>query len=281
LGKVYLLSGEEDKAVSMFDRAMQLEPGSSVKNSVAYELAIVNKRLEAALRYAQDAVREEEEASLQVRLSAVSDLDLQHTSRLSAYWDTLGWVHYRLGNLKQAEGYLFAAWLIQPAPAIGYHLGQVYEKSQRRQDAAHIYRIVADQQTREPENAQAVADAKLRLGQLGTAPALSGRPLSSRNRAADELGENRTVWLPKLVPEHASAELFLLFAPGPKVEETKFISGSDKLQSAGKALERVHFKVAFPENSSARLVRRGILACYPITGCSFVLLPVEATRAVE
>jgi hypothetical protein len=114
------------------------------------------------------------------------------------------------------------------------------------------------------------------------APATSRRlGRFQNNLAADELSRDRTIALPKLVAQHASAEFFLLFAPGPKVEDTKFISGSDNLRSAGKVLGQAHFKVAFPENSSGRLVRRGIMACYPTTGCSFVLMPTDTVRKVE
>jgi hypothetical protein len=103
--------------------------------------------------------------------------------------------------------------------------------------------------------------------------------LSSNFDGTDELNRNRTIPLPKLVANHASAEFFVLLAPGPKVEDTKFISGSEQLQSAGNALLHAHFtQIAFPVNSSGRLPRRGILARYPNIGCSFVLMPTEFTR---
>jgi tetratricopeptide (TPR) repeat protein len=281
LGTAYLNDGEDDKALVAFNSVLQLQPGADTKNSVAYELAVANRRLDDALRYAQDAVREEEDASRKVQLSKLAADDLTHTFTLGAYWDTLGWVHYRRGDLKQAEGYLYAAWTIQRVPVVGYHLGQVYERQQRRQDAAHMYRLVVSQQSRGAEEAQSITEAKQRLERMNL-PDPSTRPHSfPGSLAADESSQERTIVLPKLVSEHASAEFFLLFAPGPKVDDTKFISGSDHLRSAGKILGQAHFKVAFPENSSGRLVRRGILACYPITGCTFVLLPAETVHSVE
>ena len=281
LGLAYLRRGEDDKALPLFDKAIEFQPGASVKNNVAYELAVANKHLDEALRYALEAVHEEEAASQKVQLSKLADDDLKYTLSLAAYWDTLGWVHYQLGNLKQAEGYLYAAWTVQQFATVGYHLGQVYEKQQRRQDAAHMYRLVSEQQSRGAEETEVLTEARQRLKHLN-APVTANRTGHFQvDRAADELSRDRTISLPKLVTQHASAEFFLLFAPGPKVEDTKFISGSDNLRSAGKVLGQAHFKVAFPENSSGRLVRRGIMACYPSTGCSFVLMPTDTVRRVE
>ena len=46
-----------------------------------------------------------------------------------------------MGNLDQAEKYLNAAWLLSQSPAVGNHLGQVYEKQHRKEAAVHIYRL--------------------------------------------------------------------------------------------------------------------------------------------
>src|SRR5713226_1474534 len=127
---------------------------------------------------------------------------------LAADWDTLGWVHYRMGNLRQAEGYLYAAWTVQQFATVGYHLGQVYEKQQRKQDAAHMYRLVIEQQSRGAEETEALTEARQHLQHLN-APATSRRlGRFQNNLAADELSRDRTIALPKLVAQHASAEFF-------------------------------------------------------------------------
>ena len=78
-------------------------------NNVGYELADRNKKLLIALEYAEKAVGQEEEASQKLKLSELGIEDLAHTSSLAAFWDTLGWVHFRMGNLDQAEKYLKSA----------------------------------------------------------------------------------------------------------------------------------------------------------------------------
>ena len=278
LGIAYLNTGQDAASKSAFDKVFELTPGASTQNAVAYALAVANKRLEDARVYAEKAVQDAEDESRKVDLARLTRADIARDGRLAAYWDTLGWVHYRLGNLKQAERYLYAAWILMPAPTIGSHLAQVYEKELRKQEALHLYRLVASLRSRGTEDAQAVEDAKHRLQQVHTPATTGGPAVPPSVLAGAELSDNRTITLPKLVSQHASAEFFLLFAPGPKIEDSLFISGSDSLRDAGKALRQAHFKISFPENSSARLVRRGILACYPTTGCSFALFGLEDTR---
>ncbi len=280
LATAYLQDGDDEKAARTFEQVIQLEPGAGTKNNIAYALAEANKRLDDALRYAQEAVREEEEASQKVQLSTLATDDLAHTTKLAAYWDTLGWVHNRLGNLKEAESYLHASWSVRQDSVSGYHLAQVYEKQQRKQSAAHMYRLVAATHPKGPESVNAYADAQLRLKQLNL-PAASDRTRGFADSPPEELSKERTISLPRLASGHANAEFFVLLGPGPKVEDTKFISGSDKLKSAGQALAQAQFKAVFPENSSGRIVRRGILACYPTSGCSFVLLPTETVTGVN
>jgi hypothetical protein len=72
-------------------------------NNVGYELADGNKKLPIALEYAEKAVGQEEEASQKLKLSELGIEDLAHTSSLAAFWDTLGWVHFRMGNLDQGR----------------------------------------------------------------------------------------------------------------------------------------------------------------------------------
>ena len=299
LGTAQLGAGEKDQARAAFEKVVQLDPGAGAKNDVAYVLASANDQLDDALRYAQSAVHDEEEASRKVQLGALETSDLVHTMNLGAYWDTLGWVYYRRDNLKMAESYLQAAWLLRQDPIIGYHLAQVYEKQKRQPEAVRIYRFVTSigSYGRGTEDQEAIDEAAKRLrGQPKPPPHQAGRLMLPDN-PAEELSMQRSVTLPKLVSRQANAEFFLFFAPALKlegttktgvgtardaiVEDTVFISGSDLLRSAGTALRQANFKVAFPEGSSGRLLRRGILACYPITGCTFVLIPPDTVRQVN
>jgi len=80
-----------------------------------------------------------------------------------------------------------------------------------------------------------------------------------------------------------SAQFFVLFggSGGSKVEEVKFIAGSEELKNAGKFLSATDFKVVFPDDGPERLVRRGILYCDPTTKCTFVLYPPGSVQSVD
>jgi hypothetical protein len=105
--------------------------------------------------------------------------------------------------------------------------------------------------------------------------------LLRRDPNGSELSQLRTIKLKRLVPGTATAEFFLLFSPGPKVESVEFISGSERLKSGERALSEAGFQVAFPAGSSARLVRRAIVMCSDVSGCNAVLFTPDSVHSVK
>jgi hypothetical protein len=103
---------------------------------------------------------------------------------------------------------------------------------------------------------------------------------------SDAINRMNVFKLPRLVPGTASAEFFILLAAEPgsgvfKVQDVKFISGSEKMKNSGKLLTSINFNFPSPDKIPARFVRRGILGCYQYTGCSFVLLDPSTVRSVN
>ncbi len=126
-------------------------------------------------------------------------------------------------------------------------LGQTYEQEGKTASAIQMYRLALEAPKPETQRvADDLSETRKRLAHL-----TSG---SKSRTAADAVlsapsGVNFTlnglVKLPRFIPGHGSAEFFLLFAPGPKLEDVKFISGSDNLKGAEKGvLESVKFPVA-------------------------------------
>jgi tetratricopeptide (TPR) repeat protein len=146
LGSAYLQSGSDEKALAAFKLAIEADAeagslNSDMLNSVAYALAEKKKGLPQALQYAEKAVHQVEEESSKIQLSQLEIHNFTVSNTLAAYWDTLGWVHFGLGNLDQAERYLKPAWAVTQDAVIGDHLGQVYEKLGKKQQAARAYRL--------------------------------------------------------------------------------------------------------------------------------------------
>ncbi|SDU20827.1 tetratricopeptide repeat protein [Halopseudomonas salegens] len=101
----HILSREPDNA-----RAM---------NALGYTLANRNQRLDEALELIEQA------------------LTLKPDD--PAILDSLGWVHYRLGNLERALEYLQQAWADFPDQEVAAHLGEVLWQLGRRDEARAIW----------------------------------------------------------------------------------------------------------------------------------------------
>lgn len=71
--------------------------------------------------------------------------------------DSLGWVHYRLGNLDKAAENLRKAYEVQADPEIAAHLGEVLWKQGKQEEAKKIW---ASALKEHPENATLVATNK-------------------------------------------------------------------------------------------------------------------------
>ena len=237
LGEAYILSGDKDKGIAAIQEAVAKDASPQTLNDAAYTFADNNLMLEDAIRYAKKAVDGAEADTADINLDDLSLKDVQTVPVLAAYWDTLGWVNFRIGNLDQAEKLLCAAWSLTQDPLIADHLQQVYRKQGKKHEV--------------PRDALA-------------------------------LQELRTVRLGKLSRKHVTAEFYLLFAPGPKVVDVKFISGSDELSDAGKPLAAAKFDIPFPGDGDVQIVRRGILDCEPeLPGCVFVLIPPNSVHSVN
>jgi tetratricopeptide (TPR) repeat protein len=290
LASAYLRAGDDDKAVTAFRKAIDTSPGPEMFNNVAYELAEADKQLSLALEYGEKAVRAEEEATVKIELAKLQSEDLGHTQRLAAYWDTLGWVHNRMSNFEQAEKYLDAAWKISEFGVTADHLCQVYERMHKTRAAIQmcefaLYRIPLTGGPERTPGMNQMEVTKKRLERLQGLAAGSSKP-QNLVAISDAINRMNVFKLPRLVPGTASAEFFVLLvtdsATGTfKVQDVKFISGSEKIKGSVKLLTSINVNYPSPDKTPARFVRRGILGCYEYTGCSFVLLDPNTVRSLN
>jgi tetratricopeptide (TPR) repeat protein len=277
LGTAYLRSGNDDKALAAYKQALELDPSPLMLNDIGYELADASKKLPQALEYAEKAVHQEEEASQKVKLSDLRLEDLAHTASLGAYWDTLGWAYFRAGNLDQAEKYVNAAWKLSQDWEQADHLGQIYEKRGKSQGAIHAYQLALAVSTGKVGATDNLAETRARVERLRSGSSEFGALFNATN----ELSTIRTFKLARLTPGTASAEYFLLFGPGSKVDDVKFISGSVELESAVKVIPTIPFNVVLPDDGPTRLLRRAMIACSSVSGCNLVLFIPGSVHSVN
>ncbi len=300
LGQAQLELGDDTKALASFDRAVQIAPGPGIWNNIAYQLSLKNTHLDLAQRYAESAV-----ASTAATLRNLTSDSLQFEQQalvigLAAQWDTLGWVYFQRGDLDRAEQFVRAAWLLGQHGEVGDHLAQIYEKRGEKQKAVEMYAQALAGYKPLPETRQRLAAllgvpvennesaqqrpaskaVKKAAGKSKSGPAAETPPAGNRidalvQTARAELQAQRTLGLGPLVNESAQADFYVVVGPGAKVEDARFISGSDRLKPFADALRASKVNFAFPDSTPTRLLRRGTLSCAPASDCKFVLRPAD------
>jgi tetratricopeptide (TPR) repeat protein len=274
LGNAYLNLGQDDKALTAFDRAVDISATPEVWNDIAYQLSLKKSHLDRAQQYSESAVAAVSAALRNATLDQLSQRDLGMVISLDANWDTLGWVYLGRGDLNKAEKYVAAAWILGQHGEVGDHLGQLYEKEGRKDEAVRQYAVAMSGLRPAPETrahlAALVGDAKVD---------------ATVAKYRDQLQVTRTIPLGKVAKETGSAEFFLMLVAskdGTTVDSVKFISGDEKLKVFSEALRSAKIDMRFPDDTPTKIPRRGVLGCSKTTGdCSFVMLLPEDVRSVD
>ncbi len=275
LGQALLNTGEKDKALEAFEKGVELTQTPVVWNNVAYALAEHNLELDRAAQYAESAISATAANLRNIDLAHLSLDDLNQVASIGVYWDTLGWVDFRKGDLDQAERYIRAAWLLNQHGEVGDHLAQVCEKRGDKEQAARAYAEAIAAPHSVPETR-----ARL-IVLLGGNAGIDELVAKSK----PELTKIRVFPAGDLLKENARADFFVLLSPGaknPKVDAVRFISGSQDLRPVAEKLRAIDFGPMFPDASPAKIVRRGTLACSAATGnCTFTLILPEDVRTLN
>jgi Flp pilus assembly protein TadD/transglutaminase-like putative cysteine protease len=271
LGQSYLNLGQPDKALAAFDKAVELQPAPEVWNDVAYELSLRKVHLDRAQQYAESAIAATAAALRNVSLDHLRIEDLGLVGALAAYWDTLGWIYFQKGDLKQAEEFINAAWTLDQHSEIGDHLAQIYERRGEKAKAERLYAMALAAARPSAETRPHLAAL---VGEQNVGPAV--------DKYRGELARERTLKLGPLVKENAEAEFWVALAAGPKVESVKFIRGNEKLKPFSAALLTARFPEPFPDSTPTHVIRRGVLSCsQAVSDCTFVLVVPEDVTSVD
>jgi tetratricopeptide (TPR) repeat protein len=176
LGTAFLRSKRTDMGLQALHKAMEINSDPEMLNDVAYELAEDDTDLPDALSYSQKSLNEIEAKLPKIDPANIRKEDLQLTASIGAYWDTLGWIYFKMGNLPLAESYLKSAWELRQDGVVGDHLGQVYEKEHKLTDALHMYNLALEASHDMPETQarmRALAHVPLPKHRMGAGEELS------------------------------------------------------------------------------------------------------------
>ncbi|MBL7130511.1 MAG: tetratricopeptide repeat protein [Candidatus Omnitrophica bacterium] len=116
LGYIYSESSKTDAAIKEFNQALKFDPANPLAlNALSYLYAELGENLDQALALVQKA------------------LELEPSN--GAYLDTLGWIYFRKGDLDKAIRYLENASVMVEDAEIFEHLGDVYFKIGKSDEA--------------------------------------------------------------------------------------------------------------------------------------------------
>ncbi|HEY0728209.1 MAG TPA: tetratricopeptide repeat protein, partial [Pyrinomonadaceae bacterium] len=277
LGQAYLNVGESEKSVKAFEEALKIERSPLVLNNIAYELATKGVQLDKAAQYAESAVASIANDLRNVDVGNLTEDDLYSVSSLAAYWDTLGWVYFRKGDIDAAEKYLKAAWMVQQHSEVGYHMGAVAEKRANKPEAIRFYALGAVADHVRPE-------ARESLLKLTTADSIEKLLETARKELPSYTKFDMGQLLPNL-KEPVEAEFFIVIAPdasrNAQVVDVKFIKGADSLKPLASRLKSLKYSLVFPDASPTKIIRRGTLVCAKPGPCTFTLVSPDLITSVD
>lgn len=188
-------------------------------------------------------------------------------SLVALAWARMGWAKFHSGENLAAMQFLTSAWLLSQSGVVANRLGQVLEKQGQMEKASHMYAL-AVAAGGGPEGAQ---DSRARLVKVAGDPAAAEQDVT---QALAELAHARSVKLGPITTKTVSARFNLIFDSSPRPERAEFVDGDESLRSAAEQLRAKDFPVRFPDVSSVKIVRRGLMSC-SAAGCSIELLPID------
>lgn len=271
LGTAQLHLKHEGEAMAAFEKAIELSPTPTMWNDVGYALAESGAQLDRALRYAESAVSSMTAASRNLDVARADGAAFGVVRSLAAYWDTLGWVYVARGDLNRALPYVEASWRLAQHAEVGDHLAQIYEKLGRRDDAIRTY---AQALTAERPSDQ-IRERLVRLAGPG------GDVDRLVEQERESLRKDRTVTVPVSGAARGTAEFVVLLAPPSAVEAVRFVSGDEALRPLGDALVKASVGRMFPDDTGAKIMRRGVLVCSSQTACALTLVSSDDAEPVK
>jgi len=275
LGQAYLNLAQDDKALTAFDKAVKISATPSVWNEIAYQLTLKNAHLDLARRYAESAVSGTSARLRNVSLDQLRQRDLGLVSSLESYWDTLGWIAFIEGKLDLAEKYVSAAWQLGTRADEGDHLGQIYEKQGKKEEAQRLYALALNGRRPEPETRSRLAAL---VGDERKVDAVV-------ERYRNDLPQERTIKLGNTSKLDGKADFFILQSAGEgstaSLEDVAFASGDEKLKALTDELRSARYSQKFPDDTPVKIVRRGTLSCKAAADCTFELALPSDVKSVD
>ncbi|HEV2275329.1 MAG TPA: DUF3857 domain-containing protein [Acidobacteriaceae bacterium] len=262
--------GRNDEAAAAAKSVLAATEDSELENGAAYVLALAGRDLPAAEEASRKSIRMLEEKSASITTAEVNSNAFAQSHLLSASWATLGWIVFREGNPEEAEPLVLAGWRNSLLPENGDHLGQIYEKMGKKNEALSTYllaKAALGSNNATPAVREEIAEHIARLNAAGV-------KRSSFN-GIQELQALRTYRFAR--PGGLSGwGTFRLQIGYAGVVASQEISGEQKLARLSAAIAATKFPGLVPPGSKAHLLRSAVISCFSAPTCELVLVPNES-----
>jgi tetratricopeptide (TPR) repeat protein/transglutaminase-like putative cysteine protease len=183
-------------------------------------------------------------------------------------WARIGWATFLKGQTLEGMRFLNSAWTLSQSGTVANHLGRLYLKAGQTDKAKHSFALAI------AAGGAEVQDSRAQLKKLSGAQAEA-----EITQATSELLQMRSVKVPGVSAKTGAAEFTLVFDGSSKPQLVVYHSGDAGLADSIQALMDVTYPVIFPDVSSVKIVRRGVLTC-SASDCALALKPLEAVTAV-
>lgn len=142
LASSYHYTGQYDKSDKTYEEVIQSQPQNlTAKNNYAYFLSQRKDQLDKAAALIKEVIN-----------AKPGD---------PSYQDTYGWILFQQGNYEEAKTWIEKAYKQEPSPEVVEHLGDVYFKLGKPDEARKYWQEAKEKGGQSPE-----LDAKIRTGQL-------------------------------------------------------------------------------------------------------------------
>jgi len=268
--------GNTTNGISEMEQAANQSGSSDSWNQAAYRLAERNVELDRAQAWAETAITIRSAFLRNISLDHVTPTQMRAVNAISSYWDTLGRVYYRKGWDDQARAYIDAAWRLHPSPTKGDHLGQLYEKRGRREDAIRSYAMAvaaADLPNLPSTSPEDLAEARERLTNLLSGQGANIPDMIKQGR--NDLEALGSVAVENLARHEGSAD-FTIKVAGKRILDVRQVAGEAALAPFVGLLQKTPLPIETPEDGGVEILRRGTLRCKAEAAeCHFTVLGAE------
>jgi tetratricopeptide (TPR) repeat protein len=278
LARAYLENHEDLLAQESLRKVIAIDSSENTLNSAAYLLSEHSVFLDLAEEWSQRSIDVAEKELNNSNLSNLQSSTWALVTKVSHYWDTLGWIKFQQAKMDAAEKYVLASCQVNDEPTIDFHLGRIYEARDRKNEAIDIY-LAALKAV--PSNADLSDDAK-----------------EARKRVADLLGGDsqvderlkqfhrntapiRTVTIANSGGEQGITQYAVMIDANSKAVEITATTPDDALAGLVPEVRAATMPQSFPDTTLKRLPRLSTLTC-PASNesCVFLLMPVYAASRV-